>query len=183
MRRLLSAAATSLESSEFPAFPSAGQAAAAGGVAGEGKARGPLGQPRSLHGDPTPGDWSMEPLSPTESGAGTVGTAAAAAAAAAAGSNALTDSRVGVTAVRGAELGRSGNQTSAAAAAAGRGGVGGQAPARAASSSPVMSLSGHLIGPEVRRGEGGEEVNRWARDAFMKEAVAWEDFSRYPQVR
>ncbi|CAM9647090.1 unnamed protein product [Scytosiphon promiscuus] len=28
---------------------------------------------------------------------------------------------------------------------------------------------------------GGEEVNKWARDAFVKEAVTWEDFSRYPK--
>ncbi|CAN0497531.1 unnamed protein product, partial [Ectocarpus sp. 8 AP-2014] len=33
----------------------------------------------------------------------------------------------------------------------------------------------------VRRGQGSGEVNKWARDAFVKEAVTWEDFSRYPQ--
>lgn len=55
-------------------------------------------------------------------------------------------------------------------------------PTRMASSSPVLSLSGHLISPEVRRGEGGGEVKKWARDAFMDEAVVWDKFSRFPEV-
>lgn len=56
-------------------------------------------------------------------------------------------------------------------------------PPRPSSSSPVMSLSGHLIGPGVRLGGGGDEVKKWALEAFMKEAVTWDNFSRYPQVR
>lgn len=54
---------------------------------------------------------------------------------------------------------------------------------------PVLSLSGHLIGPEAMRGggdgDGGAKngcVEGWARDTFMREAVTWDDFARYPQV-
>lgn len=49
--------------------------------------------------------------------------------------------------------------------------------------SPVMSLSGHLISPEMRRGQVGDEVKRWAHDAFMRQAITWDDFSCYPQVQ
>ncbi|CAN0109720.1 unnamed protein product [Pylaiella littoralis] len=69
----------------------------------------------------------------------------------------------------------------AAAAAAAAGGAGSSVIPPRTSASPVMSLSGNLIGPEMRRGEGGVEAQKWARYAFMKEAVTWEDFSRYPQ--
>lgn len=73
--------------------------------------------------------------------------------------------------------------TPAAVAAAAAGGAGLSVIPPKATSCPVMSLSGNLIGPGIRRGEGGGEVKKWARDAFMKEAVTWEDFSSFPQVR
>lgn len=54
---------------------------------------------------------------------------------------------------------------------------------------PVLSLSGHLIGPEAMRGDGDGDsgakngyIEGWARDTFMREAVTWDDFARYPQV-
>lgn len=47
---------------------------------------------------------------------------------------------------------------------------------------PVMSLSGHLISPEVRRGEGGAEAHKCARNAFVSKLVTWYHFSRSPQV-
>lgn len=47
---------------------------------------------------------------------------------------------------------------------------------------PMMSLSGHLIGSEVRQGDGGEEVLKCTWHAFVSEAVTWDHFSRYPQV-
>lgn len=54
---------------------------------------------------------------------------------------------------------------------------------------PVLSLSGHLIGPEAMQGggdgDGGAKngcVEGWARDTFMREMVTWDDFARYPQV-
>ncbi|CAN0037810.1 unnamed protein product, partial [Sphacelaria rigidula] len=43
---------------------------------------------------------------------------------------------------------------------------------------PAMSLSGHLISPEVRRGEGGQEAYKCARKAFVSELVTWHHFSR-----
>lgn len=60
--------------------------------------------------------------------------------------------------------------------------AGAAAGAGSSPGSPVMSLSGHMISPEVRNGEGDGTVKTWARDAFMKEAVTWEDFSRHSQV-
>lgn len=53
---------------------------------------------------------------------------------------------------------------------------------RALQAAPVMSLSGHLIGPELRRGEGGDEAHKCARRAFISEAVTWHHFSRHSQV-
>ncbi len=99
-----------------------------------------------------PSDWSVGPGSPAESGIAADAPTSAAAAAAAGGSAAAEHRRAEIS------------------------------PAAATTSSPVMSLSGHLISPEMRRGEGGAEMKKWARDAFMKEAVTWEHFSRYPQV-
>lgn len=71
----------------------------------------------------------------------------------------------------------------AAAAATGTSAVAAKHRRAAATSSPVMSLSGHLIGPEVRRGGGTGDMKKCAHDAFMKEVVTWDDFSRRPQVR
>ncbi|CAM9556983.1 unnamed protein product, partial [Ectocarpus sp. 13 AM-2016] len=139
---------------------------------GGGASREGWGQPRSPPregGIMPPGGWSVGPQSPS-------------------GASAVT---------RGGSTAPSGGRRAAAAAAEGdvflgepgQSATGGEAGLRAAgpprrtapSSPPVMSLSGHLIGPEVRRGQGSGEVNKWARDAFLKEAVTWEDFSRYPQ--
>ncbi|CAN0030703.1 unnamed protein product, partial [Ectocarpus fasciculatus] len=127
------------------------------------------GQPRSPPRDGgvmPPGGWSVGPQSPSGAAAVTPGFSTAPSG----GRHAAAEGSV-----FSGEPGRS--------ATCGKAGLPAAGPLRrtASWSPPVMSLSGHLIGPEVRRGEGGGEVNKWARDAFVKEAVTWEDFSRYPQ--
>ncbi|CBJ48752.1 Lipn N [Ectocarpus siliculosus] len=141
---------------------------------GGGASREGWGQPRSPPregGVTPPGGWSVGPRSQSGAAAGTRG-----------GSTTPSGGRRAAAAAAAAEggvfLGEPGQSTTG-----GKAGLPAAGPPRrtAPSSPPVMSLSGHLIGPEVRRGQGSGEVNKWARDAFMKEAVTWEDFSRYPQ--
>lgn len=74
--------------------------------------------------------------------------------------------------------------TTHAAATGGLGGVHSKLPGGKSSvpSSPVMSLSGHIIGPEMRGSEGGEKAHESARRAFVSGAVTWDHFSRYSQV-
>ena len=55
-------------------------------------------------------------------------------------------------------------------------------PGEASMSSPVLSLSGHLIGPEVRCGGGSADMKKRAHDAFVKEVVTLDEYSRRPQV-
>lgn len=140
---------------------------------GGGASREGWGQPRSPPregGVMPPGGWSVEPQGPSGAAVVTRG-----------GCTAPSGGRRAAAAAEGGvflgEPGQSATGGTAGLPAAGP-------PRRTAPlSPPVMSLSGHLIGPEVRRGQGSGEVNKWARDAFLKEAVTWEDFSRYPQVR
>ncbi|CAN0438875.1 unnamed protein product, partial [Ectocarpus sp. 12 AP-2014] len=137
---------------------------------GGGASREGWGQPRSPSregGMMPPGGWSVGPQSPSGASAVTRG-----------GSTAPSGGRRAAAAEGDVFLGEPGQS-----ATGWKAGLPAAGPPRrtATSSRPVMSLSGHLIGPEVRRGQGSGEVNKWARDAFLKEAVTWEDFSRYPQ--
>ena len=134
-------------------FPAA--AAAAGGKQED---RGRRDRSRASREESSPSDWSMGPESPTTTAAAAAPAAAAATATAAA-------------AVR-----------SQATPKHRRADVSPAAAAAAAMSSPVMSLSGHLIGPEVRRGGGDADMKKRAHDAFMAEVVSFDDYSQRCQV-